>query len=1028
MAILFLVGPGELRAQKYMNKGDKYYDRNLFNEAIPYYQKEIEKGPYQAKMASREKLADCYRLTGRFFEAEEMYEYLMKQNKKRRKPEYFLNYAKSLKSSAKYEEAAEQFRIYIEAVPDDPMGPVFLESCYLAQAWLDEEVDYDVKNISQVNTPQSDFAPVYCGGGLVFSSSREGSEKKFISFSDEIDVTRMDLYFMDLSREQGEYSEIVNLKDLNSYLHDGAPTFSVDGKEVYFSRSITGGKDKKTNSMMNSLQVFHSKKKADGQWEEPRSAFAFNDLSYSVGQPSLSSDGKRIYFISDMPGGYGGTDVYYCDMRESGTWGPPKNLGEEVNTFGHELFPYIHGKDTLYFSSDTHPGMGKLDLFFTVRHGKSWEKVTNLKPPLNSIGNDFGITMNGSQDAGFFSSDRFNGTGAEDIYSFTRPRPMEFMICEDELRIADRELFDGITHKIKEKDAPELEAMVSGKGYFRYPVETGKVYEVVSRKDGFFYNKTYVVMRAGSIPGQAISTIISKNHTLTASRLFNKENETVRLMTDEMQIEEKQTNPSGLVAFETLLDAGPAYHIELFRPEPAQPLAVLEDKPTSEPEATLAEKIQIRGQVKYKHDGSAVDGARILLLEDGFPEQEISTGPAGAFSFNAIPGSTYSVLAVKEGCPHTEKTVPGLLEDDEHELVLMIEKQAESATTTTAFNPIQSSVLIQGSVRDLNSSLPLSGARVYLLEKGFPEQEIESDADGRFKFDAMPGMDYTLLALKKGYFYSTIEIDDDNSIDLPAIEEEKFVGMENMDFNENGYDLSSGSMKELFKLNEFMLINPAVRVEVGAFSQDKLGSDKSRKESQLRAESVCAYLKNNDITQDRVWARGLGSMSNPQATDPGQQQALPSTKVGFKVLGTSQPDVDLESMELAEVAGERQDTVWNIIFSVQIGAYRKTVKSTVVEKYRRSAGYHRFNQFIDNRGLTLFQVGGFIEFGEADRLKEEMLKSGVAEAFVVAYNSDERMSITKARQITNDPLLQETAPLLQANDNINNEKQDERKN
>ncbi|MCP4311689.1 MAG: hypothetical protein GY790_10535 [Bacteroidetes bacterium] len=1028
LILVILINTVNLTAQKYMNKGDKYFNRNLFEEAIPYYQKEIEKGPYQAKLASREKLADCYRLTGRFFEAEEMYEYLMKQNKRRKKPEYFLNYAKSLKSSAKYEEAAEQFMIYIEKVPDDPMGPVFLESCYRAQAWLDQEIEYIVKNFEQVNTPDSDFSPVYYKDGIVFSSSREGSEKKFISLSDEITVIRMDLYFQNLLRDQGEYKEIVGLKDLNSHLHDAAPTFSKDGSEVYFSRSITGKKDKKTNSIMNSLQIFHSSMEPDGSWREPRSAFDFNSTTYSVGQPSLSSDGKKIYFVSDMPGGYGGTDIYYCEKQKNNSWGEPKNLGEEVNSFGHELFPYIHGTDTLYFSSDTHPGMGKLDLFRSVRDGKRWKEISNLKPPLNSIGNDFGITMNQNQETGFFSSDRFNGTGAEDIYSFMKFRPTELMVCGDELRIPDSELYDGITHKIKEKEAEEQEIMQAQDGQFTYPVETGKVYELVSRKDGFFHNKIYLVMRAGS-GGQAVSTIISKNHPVRVSRLFiEQETSTVNrtggrtdtvlvekplkdnlvtLMTDEEKIEEGVTDASGLVLFSTILEAGPAYHIEAHMSEQARELHV------------KAGKTEISGEVRYQETGLLVEGARILLLEDGFPEQEVTTSANGEFRFMAAPDRKFSVLAAKEGYPHEELPVPDLSKGKAGGIILVLQKKGETTTSenkavvsVTAYNPMKASVTIIGTVRDEQSAKSLEGSLVYLLEDGFPEQEVKTGADGEFSFKMTPGMDYALLAVKRGYFYQSVELSPKNpdnisekriDIGLSLIKEERVVQLDQMSFADDGTTLQTGSMKELFKLKEFMKINPSLRIEVGAFSGGNLGADKSRKVSQMRAESVCSYLKKNSIGQDRVWARGLGSSDHEYgAGDPDIKSDM---IVGFQVLGKGPQISAAADTELTEASLTQADTVWNIIFSVQIGAYRKTVKSSLVEKYRKIAGDNRFNQFTDNRGLTLFQVGGLFEFGEADKLRNEMLEKGIQEAFVVAYNNDERMSITKARRVTRDPLL-----------------------
>ena len=254
--LLIFLSEGIL-AQKYLNEGNKYFDRNMFEEAIPYYLKEMDKGRhYKSKVEAREKLANCYRLTGRFLEANEMYKKIVDRSGRYHKSEHILNYANSLKSSALYAEAAEQFKKYMKLEPDDPMGEIYLQSCDMAQKWLDEEKEYFVMNFDELNTERSEFAPCYFKDGIVFTSEREDSKKKFISFNSLGNEVRTDLYYVDLIHTADDDYSVKNLERLNSFLHDGSATFSRDGKTVYFTRTVMGDKNRKTNVVLNSLQVF----------------------------------------------------------------------------------------------------------------------------------------------------------------------------------------------------------------------------------------------------------------------------------------------------------------------------------------------------------------------------------------------------------------------------------------------------------------------------------------------------------------------------------------------------------------------------------------------------------------------------------------------------------------------------------------------------------------------------------------------------------------------------------------------------
>lgn len=485
-------------AQLYSSKGDRYFDKNLFQEAIKYYQLEIKNGKKNTIDYAMIKLADCYRLLGEFELAEETYKKILEKKRNQEDPFNYINYGKTLKNSAKYAEAKEQFEIYIKLKPQDKMGPILLHSCDSAQLWLDQTIGKEVTNVEKINTPYSDFSPLLVNPfELIFSSSRPNSKKSFISFNGGMEVNRTDLYKINLySLSEKQKINPTNLAGFNSALHEGPATFSADQNEVYFTRTVKGTKNKKRNEVLSSLQIFYSKKDSSGKWSEPVSAFSFNSYTYSVGHPSLSKDGESLYFISDMPGGYGKTDIYYIEKNEAGKWvEEPVNAGEEINTFGHELFPYIANNNTLYFSTDGNYGMGQLDIFISKKNGKNWEKATNLKPPFNSIGNDFGISIDDLYSRGFFSSDRFNGIGAEDIYSFSEEEvPTSLSLIKNELRIKNNSIFDGITYKLIEPLTGKEEKIKLDGEWFLFNLQKNTKYILSVRKNRMLYNKIHILL------------------------------------------------------------------------------------------------------------------------------------------------------------------------------------------------------------------------------------------------------------------------------------------------------------------------------------------------------------------------------------------------------------------------------------------------------------------------------------------------------------------------------------------------------
>ena len=263
-----------------------------------------------------------------------------------------------------------------------------------------------VQNTSKINTANLEFSPAYYQNGIVFVTSRKGKGKKgnyFELFYADIDGKGMPI-------QPREFSV-----HLQAVQHEGPVTFDREGEILYFtSNDIESAADADDKKVAH-LKIYEANKSAK-DWGTVK-ALPFSSDDYSCAHPSLSADGQKLYFTSNMPGGFGGMDLYFVEKTASG-WSNPINLGKDINTEKNELFPFIHSSGNLFFSSNGYEGAGGLDLFMIDISGRKWGKVTNLGQPFNSPEDDLGLILNPDGTRGYFASSRKGGTGKDDIYMF----------------------------------------------------------------------------------------------------------------------------------------------------------------------------------------------------------------------------------------------------------------------------------------------------------------------------------------------------------------------------------------------------------------------------------------------------------------------------------------------------------------------------------------------------------------------------------------------------------------------------------
>lgn len=458
-------------------KADAAFKAGEYVVAVDLYKAAYKTSDMNSKAEMLFKIAECYRLTDDPIKAELWYDKAIKKNYNDPIAVYYLAEAK--KMNQKYEEAKEDFKKYKE-LSNDPHADEEIKSCDLALKWLDNPSGYQVENMKFFNSKESDYAPAYASadyGTVYFTSSRDGATGTQIhgatgqNFAD-IFVSKVD--------RKGVWSEPVPLGEpINTEFEEGTPCLSKDFNTLYFTRC----KFAKNKSV--GCQIYYSER--DGEtWGKERAIEIGND-SMVIAHPAISADELTLYFVSDMPGGLGGKDIWKVTRDNKGAeWSAPENLGADINTKGNELYPYIHPDGTLYFSSDGRGGMGGLDIFKAKQNTNGTWKVENMESPINSNADDFGIVFQADVEKGYFSSSR-TPKGDDDIFIFTLP-PLKFNVLgtvKDEK--SDKVIADAAVKAVS-SDGITVDMKTDKNGGFKMILKPNTDYVFIAAKEGQYLN------------------------------------------------------------------------------------------------------------------------------------------------------------------------------------------------------------------------------------------------------------------------------------------------------------------------------------------------------------------------------------------------------------------------------------------------------------------------------------------------------------------------------------------------------------
>lgn len=767
-----------------LKKADRKYENLSYPEAIQAYKKV---SPNKLSTPDLRNLAKAYQFTEQTDSAEVYYELLSKR--KDNNGEDLFQYAQTLLMNDKVDLANIWMEKFHKKQENDSRGKDYAGNKEEIKRLKKDLGRFDIFTID-ANSKMHDFSPAFHKDKIVFASARESSlpAKLIWNWNNQ---PYLNLFEADLKLNLQFLNVKLMSKKYNKKYHDGPASFSDDGKLMVFNRN---NYEEKNDSGERRLKMFYRELNEEGKWGSIK-GFDFNNKDYSVGLPAVSPDGNTVYFVSDMPGGYGSTDLYKI-TRTNGVWSKPQNLGKNINTEGREMFPFIHQDGLLFFASDGHIGIGGLDVFMAVVDGDNYSNIQNLGYPLNSIKDDFGLILDKTQRFGYFSSNRSGGKGSDDIYGYKLLKSLD--LCKEINGIASDNkgnILPQTTVKLYQNDTLIETAVTDDQANFSFCVKPG-VYTIIGSKNTYFDGKNTakptetlnepvvanVILEKD--PGFILVAVVKDKKTLTPieNALLTFENKLDKTNTD------KQTNNQGKTE-EPLkgLRLGDAINYDLIVNK----------------EGYLSKTIPFSKK----------------LTQPGIQEVEILLEQIPNFSLYAL------VTDKKTGKPieGVEVTMVNNLTNTKETIILPASGDFERAINN----------------KELNDNISY---QFILSKEGYLTKELTYNKkltkEGRYETHV--DLDFTL---------NPLEIGGDLS---------KLIEINSINFDLNKYNIRPDAAVELDKIVKIMNEYPGMYIELGAHTDCRASKAYNEALSDNRAKASADYIKSKITNPERIFGKGYG--------------------------------------------------------------------------------------------------------------------------------------------------------------------------
>lgn len=512
---LLLISTEIVQAQEQVTlreRAEKYHTGYAYQQAANIYLKLVDTS--SPKLADLEKLADSYQKLNDYEAAENWYARVIEQPGSN--AENLLKYGKVLKSNARYKEAKKVLQQYAKLSGKNESLINEIAGCDSALIWLAKPTPHKISNEKAINTANAEFGlfPTSSKVYYVGTPSNNSSGKK----DQKLPTPFLKIFSTGLKNFQLQNNPTLENNIFNDLTYHVGPIITNRAEDVIFVTKTYDGragevsKENKIDFNTKNLELLIYTLK-DGNYHV--APFPYNDVKkYSVGHAALSPDEQTLYFVSDMPGGLGGKDLWYS-TKDGSSWSQPKNAGPTVNSAGDEMFPFVSNAGILYYASNGFPGMGGLDVFYSVGEKENWSKPINLRYPINSPADDFSFTIDKSGTFGYLSSNRKGGMGGDDIYSFNLPK-VDIILSLQGLAIdrKTQKALDDVTVTLYDTNRNIISQLNSKlDGTFKFHLDKETEYTLVGRKNRFYSDST-------TISTKGVSKSNTFNTTLSLDSLF----------------------------------------------------------------------------------------------------------------------------------------------------------------------------------------------------------------------------------------------------------------------------------------------------------------------------------------------------------------------------------------------------------------------------------------------------------------------------------------------------------------------------
>lgn len=858
---------------KTVQRADRAYQDNNYKKALEVYLKATSEEPVTAYIARQ--VGNCYRLQGDMAQAEIWYENALKQNDHTDLDYLMLGYAQ--KANGKDELSATTLgKMYQSQKLTDANSNASNESSVFITRFRNGFFKFRVDPTS-VNSPEADFSPTIYKDALVYATSR--FDRELVHYKQINPQQHLNIYNAKINDRGDLGIPSIFSVDLLNQLYTGPICFSPTYDTAYFVRKkylkARIGDEKQISD--NNLKI-HRALYNLGKWID-QGTLSFCTDAYSIGDPAVSADGKRLYFASDMPGGFGGTDLYYREIRQNGTFGEAVNLGAKVNTSGNEMTPFVAKDGTLFFSSDTQLGFGNLDLFaaFPTSHG--FDYVTNLGYPVNGPYDDFGLTLNSNQSIAFFSSNRPEGAGDDDIYR-VQIEKISVTYNVDGL-VSDEKGLPVSNSTIKILDGNNLvNTLISdASGKFNFKIDDNNELTLQIENTDFFPSTVKVTsiglgLKSISIPCK-VSLKRDVGYTLTGTILSAVDGSPI---TNAQVIILPPDTTKGVITvadqvgrFSQKLTNETDYRIRISKEGYITKLFMVSTKNRERGDINLSllfdtklspsVKPGITGLVTDAKTSLPIANAIITLASpSGTQSIKLVTNASGLFNQIDVPEGGYNVMIEKEG--YQPINIP-----------IVMGKQALNLNNSysLALQPAENALVAVGLVTNKDDNSPLADVMVSFLNKATNEKlQKKTDEFGSFDFKVEPNKIYIIKLEKEKFFSKTImlstqglpigmiNLNNSNDLKMEAIVMNKAIEIPNIYYDLGKATIKPEAAQELDKVVKLLNDNPTIQIELSSHTDSRGSSAQNLQLSQQRAESAMKYIVSKGIDKLRIVAKGYG--------------------------------------------------------------------------------------------------------------------------------------------------------------------------